>query len=389
MVRSCCGWLVLAAVAVTMGMAGRAFSADSPGAGQGGPKKAAFEQIFSEWKALLSELRGLRDEYRKAPAEKRPAIETRYNELLQKGEQMQPKVVQSAEAAFRENPKAPGEAGDFLLSTVYLRTRNDDYEEAQRLATLLMDGGHEDPMLHAFLGIAAFCVGDLEVADKELKRGQQEGLFEKLGGDFAKLGPMWLDEIPFYREASRKERELRAAEAKADDLPRVAMKTSKGDLEIELFENEAPNTVANFISLVEKGFYNGTPFHRVLPQFMAQGGDPTGTGGGGPGYTIPCECHQPNARVHFRGSLSMAHAGRDTGGSQFFLTFRPTHHLDGQHTVFGRVIKGFDVLAKLQRRDPERPEGPEPDKIVEAKVLRKRNHPYEPKKSAGKPKPQR
>jgi len=147
--------------------------------------------------------------------------------------------------------------------------------------------------------------------------------------------------------------------------------------------------VANFISLVEKGFYNGTPFHRVLPQFMAQGGDPTGTGGGGPGYTIPCECHQPNARVHFRGSLSMAHAGRDTGGSQFFLTFRPTHHLDGQHTVFGRVIKGFDVLAKLQRRDPERPEGPEPDKIVEAKVLRKRNHPYEPKKSAGKPKPQR
>jgi cyclophilin family peptidyl-prolyl cis-trans isomerase len=116
--------------------------------------------------------------------------------------------------------------------------------------------------------------------------------------------------------------------------------------------------------------------------FMAQGGDPTGTGTGGPGYTIPCECYRPDFRVHFRGSLSMAHAGRDTGGSQFFLTFRPTRHLDGQHTVFGRVVKGMDVLAKIQRRDPDNPQGPEPDKIVEAKVVRKRSHPYEPKKTA-------
>jgi cyclophilin family peptidyl-prolyl cis-trans isomerase len=96
---------------------------------------------------------------------------------------------------------------------------------------------------------------------------------------------------------------------------------------------------------------------------MAQGGDPTGTGGGGPGYRIACECYQPNHRLHFRGSLSMAHAGRDTGGSQFFITFGPTSHLDGKHTVFGRVIKGFDVLANIQRRDPEDPNAPDPDKI--------------------------
>ena len=138
--------------------------------------------------------------------------------------------------------------------------------------------------------------------------------------------------------------------------------------------------MANFISLVKKGFYNGLTFHRVLAGFMAQGGDPTGTGSGGPGYSIACECYRPDYRQHFRGTLSMAHAGRDTGGSQFFLTFVPTPHLDGKHTAFGRVVDGMDVLAKIQRRDPGDAEAPRPDKIIEAKVLRKRPHEYVPKK---------
>ena len=101
---------------------------------------------------------------------------------------------------------------------------------------------------------------------------------------------------------------------------------------------------------------------------MAQGGDPRGTASGGPGYTIPCECDKENHRDHFRGSLSMAHAGKDTGGSQFFLTFVPTPHLDGRHTVFGRIIEGMDVLAELQRRDPSSHAKPQKDadKIIAA-----------------------
>ncbi|NMG23056.1 peptidylprolyl isomerase, partial [Brasilonema bromeliae] len=154
---------------------------------------------------------------------------------------------------------------------------------------------------------------------------------------------------------SQEERAIREKEAKADDLPRVKLSTTEGDMVVELYENEAPNTVANFVSLVEKGFYNGLTFHRVLEDFMAQGGDPTGTGSGGPGYNIPCECYQPNARKHFPATLSMAHAGRDTGGSQFFITFVQTKHLDGKHTVFGRVIEGQEVLDKLQRIDPSSP----------------------------------
>jgi cyclophilin family peptidyl-prolyl cis-trans isomerase len=375
----------LGVVWLFVGLAVAAWSAEPPAGEKPASKKADFDKVYGQWKVILSELRDLRTEYRKASAEKRPAIEQRYSELIQKGSDLQPQVTAAAEALFREDPKGAKEAGDYLLGVLFLRCQSDDFEAALPLAKLLLDGQYEGPLVHGWAGIAAFCTGEFDTAEKELKLAQDNQVFEKMGGEFEKLGPLLLADIPFYKQAWQKEQQLRAAEAKADDLPRVLLKTSKGDIEVELLENEAPNAVANFISLVEKGFYNGTPFHRVLPMFMAQGGDPTGTGKGGPGYTIPCECHKPDFRVHFRGSLSMAHAGRDTGGSQFFLTFRPTRHLDGQHTVFGRVIKGTEVLAKIQRRDPDDPEGPAPDKIVEAKVIRKRPHPYEPKKTAKSP----
>jgi len=124
-------------------------------------------------------------------------------------------------------------------------------------------------------------------------------------------------------------------------MSKVLMNTDKGELIIELFENDAPNTVANFLKLVNEGFYNGLSFHRVINGFMAQGGCPNtreGANGmpgtGGPGYSIDCEI---NSNKHVAGSLSMAHAGKDTGGSQFFLVHSPQPHLDGVHTVFGKT----------------------------------------------------
>jgi len=159
-----------------------------------------------------------------------------------------------------------------------------------------------------------------------------------------------------------------------EPLPQVLLETSKGDVLLELYEDEAPNTVANFINLVEKGFYDGLTFHRVIDGFMAQGGCPKGDGTGGPGYRIKCECYRPDARKHERGVISMAHAGRDTGGSQFFITFVKTPHLDGRHTVFGHVIKGMDVVDKLNRTSA----GVEPDTIKKATVKQKRNHDYKP-----------
>lgn len=123
-----------------------------------------------------------------------------------------------------------------------------------------------------------------------------------------------------------------------------------GQVKIELFENEAPGTVGNFEKLIKEGFYNGLNFHRVIPGFVAQGGCPEGRGTGGPGYTIKCET-QGNPHKHERGALSMAHAGKDTGGSQFFIVFEPQPHLNGVHTVFGKVVEGMENVDQIKQGD--------------------------------------
>lgn len=130
------------------------------------------------------------------------------------------------------------------------------------------------------------------------------------------------------------------------------MYTSKGVMKVEFFENDAPNTVKNFIDLSKKGFYNGLSFHRVIPDFVVQAGCPDGTGGGGPGYSIDCELTGGN-QYHDKGVLSMAHRGRNTGGSQFFICHNRerTKHLDRNHTCFGKVVEGLDVLDKIKQGD--------------------------------------
>ena len=126
-------------------------------------------------------------------------------------------------------------------------------------------------------------------------------------------------------------------------MKKAIIEMDKGTITIELFSEDAPKTVANFEKLIKEGFYDGLTFHRVIKGFVAQGGCPRGNGTGGPGYTIPCET-KGNPRKHLRGSLSMAHAGLNTGGSQFFIVYEPQPHLDGVHTVFGQVISGLDVV---------------------------------------------
>ena len=134
-------------------------------------------------------------------------------------------------------------------------------------------------------------------------------------------------------------------------------KTEKGDFEVELFADKAPKTVNNFVFLSRDGFYDGVTFHRVIPDFMAQGGDPTGTGTGGPGYKFADEFH-PDLKHSKPGILSMANAGRNTNGSQFFITLAPTPWLDGKHAVFGQVVKGMDVLRFITVRDPDKARTP-------------------------------
>ncbi|MDD3854132.1 MAG: peptidylprolyl isomerase [Sulfurimonas sp. RIFOXYB2_FULL_37_5] len=152
-------------------------------------------------------------------------------------------------------------------------------------------------------------------------------------------------------------RKLKTYDLSAEELNKfqwAKVSTSKGDIWLKLFPEEAPNTVANFAHLATTGFYNNLNFHRVIPGFMAQGGCPHGTGTGGPDWAIPCETKK-NTTKHRKGALSMAHAGPNTGGSQFFITFVATPHLDGVHTVFGAIEKddaeSFAVLDSIKGQD--------------------------------------
>ncbi len=148
-------------------------------------------------------------------------------------------------------------------------------------------------------------------------------------------------------------------------LPQIRIQTNRGAITLELFEDDAPNTVANMISLAEQGFYDGLSFHRVIANFMIQGGCPKGTGTGGPGYRFGDE-FVSHRRHDAAGILSMANAGPNTNGSQFFITHGPQPHLDGRHTVFGKVIDGLDIVNATQQGDV----------MEKFEVLSKRDHEY-------------
>jgi len=154
-----------------------------------------------------------------------------------------------------------------------------------------------------------------------------------------------------------------------DKTYEAVLHTEKGDVRIALYDDLAPVTVNNFVFLAREGFYDGVTFHRVIPGFMAQTGDPTGAGSGGPGYRFEDE-FDPSLRHAAAGVVSMANAGPNTNGSQFFITYGPTPHLDDAHTIFGRVIEGMDVVEALTPRDPqENPDAPAGDQIITVDII--------------------
>ena len=148
----------------------------------------------------------------------------------------------------------------------------------------------------------------------------------------------------------------------------AVFKTESGDFTVRLYPDRAPVTVNNFVFLARQGYYDNTTFHRVLPGFMAQGGDPTGTGAGGPGYSFEDE-FDPDLRFDRPGLLAMANRGPDTNGGQFFITYAPTPHLDGLHTIFGEVVEGAEVLGNLTPRDPQANPDYEGDALISVEII--------------------
>jgi cyclophilin family peptidyl-prolyl cis-trans isomerase len=359
-------------------------------AGDAVQARAAFDVVHKQWQEIVSQIPAVQKERQAAKGEKRAELDKQVADLYRQADALIGKITDAGLEVYKADPNAYPEVNDTLVvvAQFYLNggpngDGGDQYEKALKLIGGLLDAGAgaKYPQLYIWGGLAAYNCNEFDLAERYFAEsskaggqtgGLSEGLVQNALQAQGNLGTM--------KKAWEKEAALRAAEAKADNNPRVKLTTTKGDVVIELFENEAPQAVANFLTLVKDGFYDGLTFHRVIPAFMAQGGDPDGNGSGGPGYSIKCECYKPDYRHHFRGSLSMAHAGRDTGGSQFFLTFVPTSFLDGRHTVFGRVVEGMDNASSIKRGEPVR----SPDKIVKAEVLRDRGHEYKFDKLPGK-----
>jgi cyclophilin family peptidyl-prolyl cis-trans isomerase len=404
-----------------------AWAQDKPSAApnpEAAQAQAAFKAKFEEYKTAAGELEKAQAEFQTADPARRKKLNEDMTGQVAHMQSLINAMVESAEAAYRAAPNTdpqivdvltavakhyvigrqigPGQPAQSNSSDVYYPTDGgDQYERALPIVKMLIDGGAQNSELYVWGFLCAFMTNDYDLAEKYLIKAKETGAIdavtiaasrddkrdpdEGLRKNLEHLVSSCVANFDEYRDLWQKESEIRAAEAKANDLPRVKLTTNKGEIVVELFENEAPESVANFLTLVKQGFYDGSPFHRVLPMFMAQGGAKTDDGQGGPGYTIRCECYKPDYRRHFRGTLSMAHAGRDTGNSQFFLTFVPTPHLNGRHTAFGRVIEGTEVLGDFQHRSTAHQQNPpKADRIIKAEVLRDRGHEYKFEKLGGR-----
>jgi len=401
--------LVLLTAAVSIATSTCSFAADDTPAGKG---TVNIEELEKEWDSLVErrdnltkKLQVLSEEFRTLqptaanPKGKNPkrvaeiqqefekSVEEFNSKTTPRMEAILPTLAKAKYKAYLANPKDK-KAEDILFNYLQMSyVSKQRYSEVASIGQKLIAAGNNHPMVLNLTGASLFCEHQFSEAKSVLELAGKDKS-EQGQGIFAEIGQKFLAECDDYLGYWEKEQKIRETESAAPDEqknPHVLLTTTKGDVEIELYEDQAPNTVANFISLVEKGKYDNVGFHRVIPNFMAQGGDPNtltealeDDGGGGPGYTIKCECNREDARMHFSGSLSMAHAGQDTGGSQFFITFIPTSHLNNKHTVFGRVVKGLDVVKQFEQGEPV---GPGMDRIKSAKVLNKRNHEYVPETS--------
>ncbi len=366
---------VLALLSLSLNFGAVLFSQDAPPAAN--PTKAeSWPEMFSQRQKIAARLTELQQNFRKAKTtDEQDAMRKEFTEKRTEFQSLDERLVKLAPQVYAADPKN-FDAGETVMEAAF---QNHRFDESKQLAEGLITAGRKTMLTVNVLGVSQFATHDFAKAVETFAAAEKaEMLHPQLGGRYQEAAAEY---VAFWKS----EQAIRKAEAAATgeaQLPRVTFKTNRGDIVLELFENEAPNTVASFVSLVEAKKYDGIKFHRVIPMFMAQGGDPnsrdddpSNDGQGGPGYMIKCECFEKNARRHFRGSLSMAKTSApNTGGSQFFLTHLPTPHLNANvdaqsgHTVFGHIVEGINVAASLKKDD----------KIESATVTRKRQHEYKP-----------
>ena len=255
------------------------------------------------------------------------------------------------------------EVKQFMFFLLARALEGDQYEAAYFLAGELMarKAYEENPVLYEMAGISAFMMSKFDVARYCFTQAQKSNALSGTAG-------VYLDLIPYYTQAWKTEQALRSQESRKGTAPRVLLVTTRGEVEIELFEDSAPQTVQAFLKLVNEGFYDGDSFSTVLSGLFAR------TSRVASGVEIPDEFQLLSARKHFRGSVVMMHgAGKDSGRSQFFIMLAPAPQLDGKYTVFGRVTRGMEVVSALNRVNERQPEknqpGIKPDQILSVKIL--------------------
>lgn len=356
-------------------------SAPSPAAGvEAGmkPAMAKYRQAQADLKSALREAAELQRKYLgiKTTEEEKEEIGEKLEKISKVVSKIHPKLFDLAEKAWLEEPsREDGEFLNFIIQVLETRMTVGEYERANAIMQGLISLKIPDilPDLYDAAGEIAFMLNDFEQAARYLELAEQNKVLSERCAGFKK-------DLSYYRTSWAKESVFRQQDSEKKDLPRVTLDTTKGKIVLELYEDQTPNTVANFVYLVEKGFYDGMFFEQVIPGEGAVAGRSLENPDGGPGWSIRDEFDATNSRNHYRGTISMMRGEPNSAGSIFFISFSPIKDLDGKYVVFGRVIEGMDVLTKLQIMDPANPDPmAEPDQIEKASAVTKRDHKYRPK----------
>jgi len=342
-----------------------------------------FEAKRKVWEQTLVEMKRIQILHNNSVDKSAKSME-RFYELRDRARGELNELFKAAEAFFIKR-RDEFNSVSLLATVIDYRRASSYYEDSFEAAKLLIDVGVSMPMLEQMAGRAAFVAGKFDEVLPIYQRYVDSNGPEKLEN----IDKLVVGILDFYPQWWEEELQARAADEAAGDLPRVMLQTTSGPVVIELFEDQAPNTVANFIRLIESGFYDDTEFYQVIDDLLALGGDPAGDGSGTSGRFIPDEHDRPDRRRVFRGSLLMAKrpAGpdsvefiADSASSQFVIALMPIIPKDLQQTVFGRVVEGMDVVCSFRRVDPAKKKEQQvilpPDRIISAKVLRKRDHDY-------------
>lgn len=356
-------------------------------------EQAAYQAAIKAWRQTIAEMQEAALRFHNGTAETEQKYLTEYRELSDRGRGEFDRAVRAATRLLQHDPKADSQYADFLFAAARYRFDRDWYELTGEAAEALMAAEVKEPRLPEIAGVSFWATNRFDRAAEHLQTAIDNGFIEP---KHRRL----LESVGVYKPLWEREQQLRQEARENDDLPQVRITTTRGALVVELFEDQAPNTVANFISLAEQGFYDGLLFHQVIPSQIAMSGDPSGDASGNAGYRIADEVDRSDARATFRGSLVMArladprsNSGQtlpNSASSQFFFALMPLPWANREHTVFGRVIAGIGTLSALTRVNPsakkgeDEPEGP-PDRILTIEVIRKRPHDYQPEVLEGPP----